>query len=104
MRPLWMARVEILPSTISLAIGPPRMRMLDLAQRPPRLRPPRTPVRFGPAPGSGTATKAARVTPPASGWDSRIEEVIGIGRPRPSMSTSRPFRTLFRRRWVAYAI
>ena len=79
MRPLWMARVEILPSTISLAIGPPRVRMLDLVQRPPRLRPPRTPVRFGPGPRSGTAPKAARVPPPASGRDSRIEGAMGIG-------------------------
>ena len=48
------------------------------------------PVRSGPGPGSGTAPQAARAPPPVIGWDSRIEEVIEIGRPRPSMSTSLP--------------
>ena len=37
-----------------------------------------SPVRFGPGPASGIAPQAARVPPPASGWDSRIEEVMGI--------------------------
>ena len=37
-----------------------------------------SPFRFGPGPGSGAAPQAARVQPPASGWDSRIEEVMRI--------------------------
>ena len=53
------------------------------------------PVRSCPGPGSGAVPQAASAIPPASGWDSRIEEVmkkeeIGFSAPLEGWSRERP--------------
>ena len=48
----------------------------DPRPRAPRTSPAPSPVRFCLGPGSGAAPQAAPASLPASGWDSRIEEVM----------------------------
>ena len=50
--------------------GAPRPRLLGPGSAPPA-------VRFCLGPGSGAAPRAPPTAPPASVWDSRIEEVMG---------------------------